>query len=510
MDTKLYVRIEGVNQANFIHDVHDLSTIRGGSFLLLDAVRRAETRFSETLGVALDPISTGASSGLFRCAGWMGDRAELRQKIEDELHHDPDLKHATFVVDVQSVDEDENAFVAARESVTAMNRWRQFQQPTLAVPSMPDDASNDECTFDHVRPAATTEHTTDGLRRMSHSVAVRRKNGKERKQHFYADELRQLRGVGEAVDELDDLIAKVERAHFANDLETLTTDESRKSLHWKMAVLHFDGNGFGTRQRACQTPKAQHDFDVAVKTYRRELLRALLTDVFQSRENGWWTASSEIRLETLLWGGDELTWVVPAWKGWDVTRLFYQQSARWTHHGPLTHAGGIVFCHHTSPIHRMTRTAQELAELCKSFIRRTKPGDEHPESDLFAYQVFESSDLISGDLERFRETRVPAGSSADELIVRGAGIENVVGDFAIVKGEFPRSKLHEIVLALRERDASEIAETAITRMEPAPREALARIFRFFGGTPNDEPWKSQPAGWFHLAELWDYVAADGK
>ena len=28
-------------------------------------------------------------------------------------------------------------------------------------------------------------------------------------------------------------------------------------------------------------------------------------------------------LETLLWGGDEILWVVPAWKGWELARWFF-------------------------------------------------------------------------------------------------------------------------------------------------------------------------------------------
>lgn len=503
MNGELYVRLEAVNLANFVEDVHDLSTIRGGSFLLLDAVGAVERRFQ------LSPISSGASIGFFSLKS-DEEPERVRRGIETFLHADERFQHATFVVDVRRPAD----FLSTREALTAMNRWRQFQQPTLAVPSPAAMPSNEECAFDHLRPAAVPTDTPDGKRNISRSVDARRTHGRVQKQAFYEAELRQLLTDTTTDEALDRLIERVASTPFANDLETLTSDESRKNLHLKMAVVYFDGNQFGSRQRDCASPAEQQRLDTTIKTCRRTVLRALLERIFASKTNGWWVPGAEgreaVRLETLLWGGDELIWVVPAWKGWEVVELFYDQSKSWQHDGePLTHAGGIVFCHRGAPIHRMRRTAHDLAGLCKEFIAKSQPEDSHRGRDLFAYQIFESFDLIGGALETFRRQRVPLDREAHELLVRGAGMECVAEDFATVRRGFPRSKLHEIVLALRERgdNGTALISAEIAKLQPPDREALQRLFQFFGQPEPDSPWESSSTVWFHLADLWDYAIA---
>ena len=60
--TTYYLRIEAVNLVNFVYDTQDLSTIRGGSMLIREAVaRRIGQRFPD-----LEAVSVGASAGLFR------------------------------------------------------------------------------------------------------------------------------------------------------------------------------------------------------------------------------------------------------------------------------------------------------------------------------------------------------------------------------------------------------------------------------------------------------------
>ena len=58
-----YLRVEGVNLAHFVYDTQDLSTVRGGSLLLLLAVDEV---CQQVQTARLVPISTGASIGLFQ------------------------------------------------------------------------------------------------------------------------------------------------------------------------------------------------------------------------------------------------------------------------------------------------------------------------------------------------------------------------------------------------------------------------------------------------------------
>jgi len=518
MDPAFYVRIEGVNLSNFLYDVHDLSTIRGGSFLLLDGVRRLHEEFSRNIpDLTLQPLSTGASSGLFVCRGWKDDPAALGAIIEEFFHGDDDLKHATFVVDVYAKGD---AFDRERESVMAMNRWRQFQQPTLAVPSGPSSIENRECRFDHVRPAVARIRVGDKSRPASASVQARREFGKtEKRRDFYVRELTAL-AQAEPDAKLDALIARTRNAMFVNDFEHLTSDASRGSLDSKIAIVYLDGNGFGSIQRKCDETTLPQ-FDAGVKRFRRTALRRLL-EMIEAEPDGWLTEgeSPEIRLETLLWGGDELIWVVPAWKGWDVARLFYEVSRDWTFNTePLTHAGGVVFCHHAAHIHRMTGMAKDLAESCKRWIKSHKV-TSHSECDLFAYQVLESFDVIGMDLEAFRATRVPLGHSTDELFVRGAAMPRIAELFSDVRTRFPRSKLHDIVSALRQEQEKTPAPRSMTKkavaiiestIEGVDQEVLKNLFDSFApaNSKSETPWndEARQTAWFHMAELWDYIPA---
>src|SRR5439155_23707913 len=137
----------------------------------------------------------------------------------------------------------------------------------------------------------------------------------------------------------------------------------------------------------CPTPDLLSSFDHTVKNYRRQALTALLHSMHTPQEKDLWTSPrGYYRLETLLWGGDELIWVVPAWQGWKILSLFYRQSTNWNFAAqPLTHAAGMVFCHHNAPIHSITALAKTLAEVAKEKSR---------DQNLFAYLVLESFDHV--------------------------------------------------------------------------------------------------------------------
>ncbi len=522
MDSTLYVRIEGVNLDNFVYDVHDLSTIRGGSFLLLDAVRRVQERFG------LTEISTGASSGFFTApagdgaAGADALRGEIERFLSDSdgqprpKDESDQLKHATFVVDVRAEGDGDEGFERAREPLLAMNRWRQFQQPTLAVPASGN--RQDECAFDHVRPATTDvwvkENEQTVKKQASASVEARRTFGREKRTAFYTEELERLAeaiikddpSAGEESKAVYGLAQTVAAMDFTKDLETLADHGTPRSLDGKIAVVYFDGNRFGKIQKGCDRPDLE-TFDRTVKRYRGQALRRLLQSIVDAPEG--WLAGEEIRLETLLWGGDELIWVVPAWKGWSVLRLFYETSRAWQFTPrrkpaePLTHAGGVVFCHRVAPIHRMTELAKKLADSCKDgFDQEPKPADDHAGRDVFAYQVLESFDHIGTDFKAFREGRVPRGRSVRELGVHGAGMDKATSAFDIVKHTFPRSKLHAIVAVIRDHEAekaTQMIENTVRELRPEGKSALKELLFFF------DPSSEGLTGWYHIAELWDYA-----
>lgn len=127
--------MEGVNLSSFVLDTDDLSTVRGASLLLLDSVRWIK---QEIKTPTLKPVTTGASSGIFEfeVLDQNGDEKQkvaeaVRDVVQMRLRDDPKFKHATFVVDVVGATEN---FVTDREWLIALNRFRQMNSPTVAVP----------------------------------------------------------------------------------------------------------------------------------------------------------------------------------------------------------------------------------------------------------------------------------------------------------------------------------------------------------------------------------------
>ena len=141
----------------------------------------------------------------------------------------------------------------------------------------------------------------------------------------------------------------------------------------------------------CKTAQSQRDFSVGLRRRQAGFLADLLDVV---RTDADWKNGEAIRLETLLWGGDEIVWVTPAWRGWRLLTMFYESAKAWQLLGKsVTHSAGLVFCHHKAPIHEIVHLAKELNGMVKEKGRRQKA------RNLFAYQVLESFDHIGRALD---------------------------------------------------------------------------------------------------------------
>jgi len=468
---KFYLRMEGVNLSSFILDTDDLSTVRGGSLLLLDSIHWIK---DELKSPTLKPVTTGASSGMFEFEATNPEAAEaVRDTVQKRLKDDPNFKHATFVVDVVEAAED---FVTDRERLIALNRFRQMHSPTVAVPTQNADISKTACVIDRRRPGTKKIDLPEKPSSwVSESVAVRRDWGKEKKQSFYQEQTEM----------------QINR-EFANDFAELTEDKSRGNLRHKMAVIYLDGNGFGKLQNElCRTQDDQERFDETIRGYRREMLKALIRKM-ESEPEGWFTSDAEkkFRLETLLWGGDEIVWVVPAWQGWRALAFFYKQSQEWNFEGrPLRHAGGLVFCHHNAPIQQIKKLAYALAELAKKKDR---------EQNFFAYEVLESFDHIGRDLEDYRRERSPEGN-IQAMILSGEEMENTLEQAGPIIEQLASRRLHKMVRRIL-HDRQPISATEQEGMEEGldaiGRAKLAAITDRLGGLE---------ARWLHLAALQDYL-----
>ena len=352
---KHYLRVEAVNISNFVYDTQDLSTIRGGGLLLLDAIERVR---AEVQTPALTPITTGASSGFFEFdAADLQEATDVRGKVVSFLTSDESLKHATFVVDVLAAGGEEQ-FGADRERLLALNRWGQMQSPIVAIPRRNKDGGVGVCRVIGFALPLTQRWaggSENGSKRVGESST---RVWTEQKQTFYNRQT----GVQQT-------------REFSHDLDELTSDEKKGNLNHKMAVIYLDGNRFGQLQAGlCRTASKQNKFDQELKEYRRTFLRSLLG--LMGDDQNWLSTRGRYRLETLLWGGDEMLFVVPAWKGWRTLEFFFEFSKDWKFDGhPLHNAGGVVFCHHNTPIHwiQISRTISRSWESRKAERRISSP-----------------------------------------------------------------------------------------------------------------------------------------
>jgi hypothetical protein len=321
---------------------------------------------------------------------------------------------------------------------------------------------------------------------------VRREYGRRNKQEFYRKELEKYAGGG-GVD-----------LRFTDDLSELAgNSDAWGNLKDKMAVVYVDGNGIGALQREkCATWTAQQEFSLGLRKMQAAFLGDLLKRI--DADDGWKNAG-KLRLETLLWGGDELVWVVPAWRGWELLQFFYEESLEWKLLGArITHAAGLVFCHHKAPIHEIVRLAKDLAGMAKS------KGKHRQEKNLFAYQVLESFDHIGRAMdEGYLRNRYPfyAGTATNPLVLEGGSMKRIAETMPKVRRDISRKKLFEMAKAVMTGQTAEADRvSAVVRkrlLRDGQTEALS-CSQDFG-----EDCEHNHACWYHIAELMDYVAPEG-
>ena len=184
VNTPYLLRVEAVNFHHFLYDTEDLSTIRGGSLLLLNAADLiAKEALPQAGATEPERVASGASQAIFRFTAH--DPERVRDFVADWLRQHLELTHATFVVDVLR---ESDKFPQAKEHLLALNRWRQMQQSRLAVPAKPPESDRPPesdkpyCGIDFVRPAVAQNHARNNAKQLvSKSVEVRARYGRKQK-----------------------------------------------------------------------------------------------------------------------------------------------------------------------------------------------------------------------------------------------------------------------------------------------------------------------------------------
>ena len=448
-DTKhyqAYLQVSGVNIYASVYDTSQLSIVRGSSLLLkwavelLDGAHIEKTQdepplysiiqvYNETIRnkyesdhipelnrlaefvlplpeliKPLTAITTGASSGIFEVNidklpnidGKMGETlAKYAQAIAHFLSNHDYFRYFTFTV-VGLIDES-NDFTLVKECLLGKSRSQQIHQISLAPQPIlePSDNPAQPCTLQGILPAVSAmKYPPTGFegKLLAPASQYRFLLGRYLRHGLYIAETFELPKTEERGQLLQQL--QSDDCQASESIDKIAYDQKYVNLENKIAVFYADGNGFGGIQaNGVKSVEDQKHFDHTLKTYRREFLACLLQQWMPEDGKGI------LPLETLLWGGDEMMFVVPASKGFALAQMFYQQSRNWsieldgTKH-KLTHAGGLVFCHYKTPIGRVKKLAEDLAD-------EIKEREYGREGNYFDYAVLESIDYPAETLDEF-------------------------------------------------------------------------------------------------------------
>lgn len=509
MQQKL-LRLEAVNLAHSIDDTEDLGTRRGGGLMLLEAIRHIETTFN----TALKRISTGASAGLFKV---LDERAGTAAAVLEELARHTTYQHATFVANV--VAQSGGDFAGATEAAISANRWQQMQKLSFSGFGLGPSGTG-VCKVDEVRPAhATMTVQSKPDTPVSCSVYSRRDGGMQRKQDFYRIELGIDPVGGRYCENFDDLATSI-----PSSIRPATLDG-------KFAVFYADGNKFGRVAQRCQTREELTAWDDYIKDTRRQFLRQLLVRAAGSPQ---WKNGGLVRLETLLWGGDEFMMVVPAWCGLELAELFFDstQDLCYPVEGgkPLSHCCGLVFCHRQAPISGISALAKALADQGKAMNKALGGLDNR-----LHWMVLESFDQAAGDMGEFLERRfavrrkvgnahVPVVAWSD-FALDPTSVRFLQQCFPTLKDTLPRSALVQIARRIGEGSAFDAAGEAhplVRRSylqvigaasDTGQRAAFGDLWAALTGDPLPPedaefvPSLNHLPTWATIAELWDYCVA---
>jgi len=486
-----YLRIEAVNLDHSVYDTHDISTIRGGGFMLLDATNKLKN----LSGVKnWEDIGSAASIGLFKFDAADDNAAEEVRKKALEAAKKKTNEFATFVSAVERADHPKNCSTIV-QSLTAKCRWQQYQQPALVLPEIGDENEDFECYLDRVRPAIKIAIPIGFEKQnVSKAVVVRR------------DEGRKLR------DDIYRRILKIKEVEFTDNLETLASWRAAGSLDGKIAFLHIDGNRFGSiRHELCKSETDMINFQSAIQKAREDALREILN--YAQSNKSFQTSDGEIRLETLLWGGDEIEWVVPAWQALKLLSIFFEQTkdrpftAKNGTSVRLTNAVGVIFCHHNLPVLQIRRYAEELCRMAKDTLPKGTI-DLDANANCFAFLNMVSFDQITRHVSDFLE-KYHKPAQARDFVINAAELAELKPHVRKLKRLMAKNKLHEIIETLQNGTPEE-QKGKVKDIVDRAKKLLNREQKNQFENTIQQVIKEKPHRWYLVSDLWDYVVEDKK
>lgn len=480
--TGYVLRVEGVNFDACLYDTNSLPVIRGASLLLDRVADPVGMALEQVLGRSIAPDRAGGAKAVFRFDADSATAIRAENAAREALRAAP-WRHMTFVLDLVECSGDSSP--AAELIVEARNRSRQLREWSVAPCDMPLAWRQD--ALDGMRSADPACRDPKGP--LSPASAARLAFGRKMRHGFIAERI----GAG-----------GLERVEMADSFADLVADPPpglSVSARAKMAVIHLDGDNFGVASEKASDPA---EFSRGIGAKSHELLDALVRDALTQEAFERPDKPPRLRLEVLVWGGDDITLVVPAWRALGTLRAFYAGIDGWQVSGiPLGFTGGAVIASHKAPIRRMVQLATEAVGLAKAEGAR----------GACTLDIFESASPPEDGLTAHR-ARVWGGMGAKDLAFPGKRLGAVIQHLARWRDEagklYPsRAALHRLVLRNLEEGAllAELTRDAVRVLGEAPEEVAAsgdnlRLPRLDGaGRPLAADLRL-------VCDLWDYAGAE--
>ena len=425
--------LEGQGFASSIFDTQDLSTIRGGSLLMRDLVISADKFLKLRWPDKVTEATRGGSIGIWRLDVAEDQAATGADELRTLLSRD--YAHQAFGFAVLA--DDGGSYSRQRNRLRAVLQRQRLSQARLAYPSLVRTERR-VCPVDLVRPVAQGTRQRigpgdEGVIFTSQSVYDRRRFGMAKKQSLIAEE------TALAINLSPEAAAWLQRPGrpFAMQINSISEGAAmpeglKATLADKICVIALDGNGFGKVQddalaaKDKDTIETQQAFDAGLARLRSSLIARVFSRLIESGGVG---APSEVerqvrealhepqvdtvaRFELLLWGGDEIMFIVPARLGWDILQTIAAET--YTLLGQtVTFAVGAVFCHHDAPIARIKELADNLATHIKGLEKVDGKGRDGKAETLVMVEVLESFDHVGTDLAAHLQRRVPKPTTTE-------------------------------------------------------------------------------------------------
>lgn len=512
MGREFILWVEGVDFESVLFDTSDLSTLRGGSLALLQSGSDIEAALIDA-SFSAERLSIGASRVVLKIQATSDE--EIR-KVVDRVLSDGVYEFINWVIGISAVE----AGDAERALRLAEREARLSQVANLSIAGLTKVVGDRDCAIDRLRPAEETIYLpsdTGGKTeaRVSASVAARRSYGREMRQKIYRRLLPEsLTNLHAVLDELD----------FCDGFDEIVQDppDVPLSARNKIAVFYADGNKFTAIRERISNGDAVNGlkrFSEALRRKQEEELLPRLLQLFTDKRNSERQSVAfssgrnsgrealKIRFETLLWGGDEVRFVMPAWLGVDFAKSFFEAVKAWEiDENPLTFSASLIFANYKTPIRQLINFGDRLVdEEAKAIIG--------PPRNAISLAILESLEVPYGRVQNWRYSSLgirEAGAPVSAFALAPDAFADMVNSVKELKvGQFARSQFYNW---LRESQNAAIFEKDVNLQNLEDRIEL--YFKRAGSEQDPEHKKellqrlhaNRAYAVWYATQLWDYVS----